>query len=77
MKIVRMSAMYLAILAGIAATMISMPAGNRAQAAVCPFVLYEACVKEKDGFIHTEWTNGCFAKERGAKILYRGACKGK
>lgn len=77
MKTVRNTAMYLAMLGVVAGTATVVPVGNRAQAAApCPFVLFEACVKEKDGFIHTAWTNACLAKERGAKILYKGACKG-
>jgi hypothetical protein len=75
MKVLRTSALYLAALAAIAATMIFVPAGNRAQAEICPFVIYQVCLKEKDGFKHTAWTNECFAKQMGAKILYKGPCK--
>ena len=52
-----------------------VPAGNRAAAAICPQFLAKYCVVEKDGFKHTTWTNPCFAKERGAKVLHRRACK--
>jgi hypothetical protein len=54
-----------------------LPAGNRAAAAICPQFLARYCVVEKDGFKRTDWTNPCFAKERGAKILHMGACKAK
>ncbi|HTV30063.1 MAG TPA: hypothetical protein VMF32_20025 [Xanthobacteraceae bacterium] len=54
-----------------------VPAGNRASAAICPQFLAKYCVVEKDGFKHTDWTNPCFAKERGVKILRMGECKGK
>lgn len=67
----------LAILAATAASLVWLAPGGRAQAAFCPQYVAQYCVKEKDGFVHTAWTNPCFAKERGAKILYRGACKGK
>jgi hypothetical protein len=59
----------------IAATLV--PAGNRASAAICPQFLAKYCVVEKDGFKHTDWTNPCFAKERGVKVLHMGECKGK
>jgi hypothetical protein len=76
MTILRSSA-CLAILAGIAAAMISIPAGNRAEAAmICPQFVAEYCVVEKDGFRHTAWTNPCFAMERGARVLHMGACQG-
>lgn len=76
MRILR-SAMLFALLAGIAAAATSMPAGNRAVAGmICPQFLAEYCVVEKDGFRHTDWTNPCFAAERGARVLHMGACEG-
>jgi hypothetical protein len=75
MKILRTGASYLAIVTGIAATMTSISASNRAEAAFCPQYVAEYCVVEKDGFRHTAWTNPCFAKKRGERILYKGACK--
>jgi hypothetical protein len=76
MRILR-STMLFALLAGIAAAATSMPAGNRAVAAmICPQFLAEYCVVEKDGFRHTDWTNPCFAAERGARVLHMGACEG-
>jgi hypothetical protein len=67
----------LALLIGliIAATFVS--AGSRATAAICPQFLAQYCVVEKDGYRHTDWTNPCFAKERGVKVLRMGACKAK
>jgi len=62
---------------GLAAVMTAMTAGNRAAAAICPQFLAQYCVVEKDGSKQTTWTNPCFAKERGAKVLHRGACKAK
>jgi hypothetical protein len=63
----------LALLIGIAAVAFA-PARPRAQA--CPFYLAEYCVVEKDGFRHTDWTNPCFAAQRGARVLHLGACEG-
>jgi hypothetical protein len=54
-----------------------IPAGNQAAAAICPQFLAQYCVVEKDDYKHTDWTNPCFAKERGVKILHHGACKAK
>jgi hypothetical protein len=65
------------LLAGFAAGMTFVPAGNRAAAAICPQFLAQYCVVEKDGYQHTEWTNPCFAKERGIRVLHMRACKGK
>jgi hypothetical protein len=67
----------LALLIGLAAVMTFVPAGNRAAAAICPQFLAQYCVVEKDGYKHTDWTNPCFAKERGVKIRHKGACKAK
>ncbi len=66
----------LAILTGIAAIMMSVAAGHRAEAQICPQYVAEYCVVEKDGFRHTDWTNPCFAAERGARVLHLGACEG-
>ena len=66
----------LALLIG-SAVVALVPAGNRATAAICPQFLAQYCVVEKDGYKHTDWTNPCFAKERGRRILHRGACKAK
>jgi hypothetical protein len=59
----------------IAATFIAGP--DRAAAAICPQFLARYCVIEKDGYKHADWTNPCFAKERGVKVLHMGACKAK
>jgi hypothetical protein len=67
----------LALLIGLAVAVTCVPAGNRAVAAICPQFLAQYCVVEKDGYKHTDWTNPCFAKEQGRKILRRGACKAK
>ena len=67
----------LALLAGLTIAVTLGPAGNRASAAICPQFLAKYCVVEKDGFKHTEWTNPCFAKERGAKVVHMGECKAK
>jgi hypothetical protein len=67
----------LTLLAGLAAVMIFVPAGNRAAAAICPQFLTQYCVVEKDGYKHAEWTNPCFAKEHGIKVVHKGACKAK
>jgi len=76
MRILRTTS-FLALAAGMAAIMTSIPAGNRAAAAmICPQFLAEYCVVEKDGFRHTAWTNPCFAAERDARVLHMGACEG-
>jgi len=78
MRILRTTTLA-ALLAGIAATVSSVPAANHAAAAVmktCPQSEMEYCVRGKDGFKHTAWTNHCFAKESGLHILHKGACKG-
>jgi hypothetical protein len=66
-----------ALLAGLSTVATFIPSGNRAAAAICPQFLAQYCVVEKDGFKHTVWTNPCFAKERGAKVLHMRACKAK
>ena len=67
----------LALLVGLTMAAALVPAGNRASAAICPQFLAKYCVVEKDGFRHTQWTNPCFAKERGAKVVHMGECKAK
>jgi hypothetical protein len=67
----------LILLIGLAAALTFVPAGNGAAAAICPQFLAQYCVVEKDGYKHTDWSNPCFAKEQGRKILRRGACKAK
>ena len=67
----------LALLVAVAIAVILVPAGNHATAAICPQFLAQYCVVEKDGFKRTDWTNPCFAKERGAKVLHRGVCEAK
>ncbi len=76
MTILRNRVSRAAILIGIAAIMMSVAAGHRAEAAFCPQYVAEYCVVEKDGFRHTDWTNPCFAAERGARVLHAGACLG-
>lgn len=67
-----------ALLAALAAVVTLIPAGQRAVAAkMCPQNDMEFCVRGKDGFVHTAWTNHCFAKESGERVLHRGACKAK
>ncbi len=69
--------MPLSLLIGLASVMTFAPAGNRAAAAICPQFLAQYCIVEKDGYKHTGWTNPCFAKERGVRVLHMGACKAK
>jgi len=72
MEFLRTCAAWVAVLTGIAAIMTAI--NSRAEA--CPQFLAQYCVVEKDGFRHTDWTNPCFAKERGARVLHLGACEG-
>lgn len=66
-----------AVLGGLAATMTVMPVGSRAEAAaICPQFLAQYCVVEKNDFRHTAWTNPCFAKQQGLRILHAGMCEG-
>jgi hypothetical protein len=67
----------LALSIGIAIATTLVPATNRAAAAICPQFLAKYCVIEKDGYKHIEWTNPCFARERGTKVLHMGACTGR
>ena len=65
-----------ALLSAAAAIAATVPGAKRAEAAFCPQYVAEYCVVEKDGFRHTDWTNPCFAAERGARVLHIGACLG-
>jgi hypothetical protein len=38
--------------------------------------LAKYCVVNKDGTRQTEWTNPCFAKAKGQRVLHLGACQG-
>ena len=67
----------LALLVGLAIAATFILGSNRASAAICPQFLAKYCVVEKDGFKHTEWTNPCFAKEHGVKVVHMGECKAK
>jgi hypothetical protein len=67
----------LALVIGLATVMTFVPTANRATAAICPQFLAQYCIVEKDGYKHIAWTNPCFAKERGVKVLRMGACKAK
>lgn len=42
--------------------------------AICPFVLAQYCVAEKNGFKHIAWTNSCLAVKQGITIIKPGAC---
>ncbi len=71
----RKQAASLAVLAGVAATLLSMPSSEARS--VCPQYVTKYCVVDKDGFTrHTETTNPCFAKARGQRVLHIGACEG-
>ncbi|MFY9692483.1 MAG: hypothetical protein WA776_21345 [Xanthobacteraceae bacterium] len=73
----RNAAYAAAILGGLAATMTAMPVGSRAEAApICPQYLAQYCVVEKNGFRHAAWTNPCFAKQQGLRVLHLGMCEG-
>ena len=65
----------IALLAATAAIMTSAPRAARADAAICPYVLMQYCVAEKDKSQHTAWTNTCLAEREGLRLLYKGACK--
>lgn len=76
MKILRSAATSLVLLAGFGAAMIAAPTASLAQgAAPCSMAEAQYCVKGKDGSMHTAWTNACFAKKDGVKIVSKGACK--
>ena len=71
----RKQAWSFAVLAGIAATLMSAPSSQAR--GVCPQFVTKYCVVDKDGFTrHTEMTNPCFAKARGQRVLHIGACQG-
>jgi hypothetical protein len=75
MKTSRKAAWSAAILVGIAATLISVPA-SQAAAKACPQWAKDYCVVDKTGFRHTAQTNPCLAKKDGLRILHAGACLG-
>jgi hypothetical protein len=70
----RKQAWSLAVLAGIAATLMSVPSSQAR--GVCPQFVTNYCVVDKNGTRHTEATNPCFAKHRGQRVLHIGACQG-
>ena len=74
MKISRKQAWSVAVLAGIAATAAAMPSSQAR--GVCPQFVAKYCVVNKDGTRQTEWTNPCFAKARGQRVLHLGTCEG-
>jgi hypothetical protein len=75
MKLLRMTALNAAMLAGIAAIM-SVPATERAEAAWCPELMQQYCVLSRDGVEYVAWTKTCFAREEGLRILHKGLCHG-
>ena len=71
----RKRAASLAVLVGIAATLMSAPSSQAKN--VCPQFVTKYCVVDKDGSTrHTEMTNPCFAKARGQRVLHIGTCEG-
>jgi hypothetical protein len=67
----------IAILSGIAATIAATPSAEAAKPGhLCPQFVAKYCVVEKDGSRQTVWTNPCFAKARGWRVLHLGACQG-
>jgi hypothetical protein len=75
MKLLRITALNAAMLAGIAAIM-SVPAAGRAEAAWCPGWMEQYCVLSRDGVEFVAWTKTCFARDEGLRILHRGVCHG-
>jgi hypothetical protein len=74
MRILR-TTFFVALLAGIAATLTSVPSGDRAvAAAACPLNVMLVCVVEKSGFKHVSMTNACYARQWGARVLHPGTC---
>lgn len=66
-----------ALLAGIAAAMTFISAGDQADAkGVCPLWVAKFCVVTKAGVRETVATNPCLAKRAGERILHIGACQG-
>jgi hypothetical protein len=63
MKLLRMTALNAAMLAGIAAIM-SVPATERAEAAWCPELMQQYCVLSRDGVEYVAWTKTCFARRK-------------
>jgi hypothetical protein len=41
----------------------------------CPQFLAKYCVLTRSGHREAVWTNGCFACQRGWRILHAGACR--
>jgi hypothetical protein len=64
----------LAVLVGIAVTAMSAPSSQAK--GLCPQYVAKYCVVNKDGTRQTEWTNPCFAKARGQRVLHLGTCEG-
>jgi hypothetical protein len=63
------------LLAVVAAITTSMPIAERAAASeICPMFLVQCCVINRDGLRYTAWTNPCFAKKKGLRVLHRGTC---
>ncbi len=55
---------------------LGLPAADAAAGPkICPQFLAKYCVVNRDGRIATVWTNPCFAREGGLRILYPGSCK--
>jgi hypothetical protein len=75
MNILRAGSLCLVIGSSLAATTMTFATADRAEAAVCPFVMEQYCVKEKGGFKHPAWTNACLAKQQGLRIVNKGLCK--
>jgi len=74
MRILR-TTLFVALLAGFAATLTAVPSGDRAvAAAACPLNVMLFCVVEKTGFKHTAMTNACYAKQWGGHVVHPGAC---
>jgi hypothetical protein len=64
----------LVVLAGIAVTVMSAPSSQAK--GLCPQYVAKYCVVNKDGTRQTAWTNPCFAKAKGQRVLHLGACEG-
>jgi hypothetical protein len=75
MKALKITLLNAAILTGIA-TITSVPAANRAEAAWCPEWMQQYCVLSRDGVEFVAWTKTCFAREEGLRILHKGLCHG-
>lgn len=75
MKLLRITLPKIAILAGLASIM-SVPATDRAEAVWCPEWMEQYCVLSRDGVEFVAWTKTCFARQEGLRILHRGLCHG-